>query len=1162
MRVAPSTDRWLSFALALSVAQGCSDPAPGGVPDVSLDAPGDVTAGDAAPDITDATTLDAQPDVQPDVQADATIDTTPDARADATIDTVSDASPDVSADASIDAVTDVSIDAVTDVSMDAPRDIATDAPADVSDVPVEDPIARALRTGNATDAPFAGLCASIRSNLSAARARRLALWTTLYGTGPTGETLPASLTDFSWGITHDSMVLDSLDEERNVPIVVANAYSGAATAPRSTLAFAAEVGAWRYVALGTNGLSDMGRAMPAAGTPASRMETLFARMVRWLTRNESPTGAGLRVVTAHLADSYYFRHDTGTRAFFTRNFAGATLNADDTCESANLPGCLASADLLVLGSDDGTGDDNSRVALDTAAIARALEMARARNIPVLFAPHYRDENTMSAVVHRALRIKVRNNYFNIETVTAGTPADVAARTSPLDRIATAVNTVCDGSLTPSDYGPCQAGGTLSAATLRSCTAPLFRSKLLDGAEDLRAALAALDGRAEDLFVSDGYQALRGVVALGDAIRAGAPGVASLRYPIDWRGDAPGFARSVFADSTVHLSHPGNRAQRDLGTFACPRATVLTAPCMPYDPQTVAVSDATVSATFLAGDEWTATGRYALAGRPFRMRRTDTTAARLYARVGFAREGTTRAFSAGTGGTLYDRPQYLVTPWVLVPRDADVQLSSPLGGPIYLRLEGSATAAGMPASVTTQGTAQHAALLEATPTASAAFVREVMSNPLPHVDMRLTGFEVHLRRDKFLNTVTGATNIADRAVGSYTVRYDGDAARVVDHFQNHYVGPEYGLAGFAAPGSTLTATLSADEQAVCTSLGWACTDAMAHRRSTIQHANYDEYANCGSGCSGNPFDADWSIIPLGWGESHELGHNLQINALNVHWMAPADRNNWTRWQNRAGENSNNVFPYHTLWRFIRRVQADATEVRDGHMNFKTLFAASQSERASLVSTVSGVRRRVIFDERCNVLADADPAETDLLPDAIWGDPAYAADNGVRMAFYVGLPIRFHGRMVRGRRLTDGWDIFPLLYAQARLLGAAARDATTWNAARASLGFDQFPFDGHATYGGRNVGQIPGNDFLVVALSFLSGADFRPYFRDHGVRVSDLASSQVQAHITAGRVTGTIGGSAVVLETDLAPLDMAATPTVALDGTATWPRDGWHPSRCVR
>ncbi len=1152
MRVALSTERCISLALALTVAQGCSDPAPGGTPDVTLDVPSDAVTADGATDATDAPSTDAQPDAPSDTaQPDAPSDVAqPDAPSDAALDS--------SVDASTDAPADVSIDAPADVSIDVPADVR----ADVSDVPVEDPIARALRTGTATDAPFAGLCASIRSNLSAARARRLALWTALYGTGPMGETLPASLTNFAWDITHDSMVLDSLDEERNVPVVVANAYSGTSTAPRSTLAFAAEVGAWRYVALGTNGLSDMGRAAPATGTPAARMETLFVRMVRWLTHNESPTGAGLRVVTAHLADSYYFRHDTGTRAFFTRNLSGATLNADDTCESANLPACLASADLLVLGSDDGTGDDNSHVALDTAAIARALEVARTRNIPVLFAPHYRDENTMSAVVHRALRVKVRNNYFNIETVTAGTPADVTARPSPLDRVTTAVNTVCDGSLTPADYEPCQAGGTLSAATLRSCTAPLFRSKLLDGAEDPRAALAALDGRAENLFNSDGYQALRGVVALGDAIRAGSPGVTALRYPIDWRGDAPGFARSVFADSTVSLTHPGNRAQRDLGTYACPRASVLTAPCMPYDPQSVPVSDAAVSATFLAGDEWTATGRYALAGRPFRVRRTDATAARLYARVGFAREGTTRAFSAGTGGTLYDRPQYLVTPWVLVPRDADVELSSPLGGPIYLRLEGSATVAGMPASVTMQSTAQHAALLEATPTASAAFVREVMSNPLPHVDMRLTGFEVHLRKDKFLNTVTGATNIADRATGSYTVRYDGDAARVVDHFQNHYVGPEYALAGFATPGSTLGATLSADEQAVCAALGWACTDATVHRRSTIQHANYDEYANCGSGCSGNPFDADWSIIPLGWGESHELGHNLQINALNVHWMAPADRNNWTRWQSRAGENSNNVFPYHTLWRFIRRVQADATEVRDGHMNFKTLFAASQSERAGLVSTVGGVRRRVIFDERCNVLADADAAETDLLPDAIWGDPAYAADNGVRMAFYVGLPVRFHNRALRGRRLTDGWDIFPLLYAQARLLGAAARDAASWNAARASLGFELFPFDGHATYGGRNVGQIPGNDFLVVALSFLSGADFRPYFRDHGVRVSDLASSQVQAHITAGRITGTVGGSAVVLETDLAPLDMAATPTVALDGAATWPRDGWHPSRCVR
>ncbi len=102
--------------------------------------------------------------------------------------------------------------------------------------------------------------------------------------------------------------------------------------------------------------------------------------MRWLTRNESPTGAGLRVVVAHLADSFYFRHDAGTRSFFTRNFSAARLNADDACESASLPGCLASASLLVIGGDDGTGDDNSRVPLDLAAIGRALDMAGGHGI--------------------------------------------------------------------------------------------------------------------------------------------------------------------------------------------------------------------------------------------------------------------------------------------------------------------------------------------------------------------------------------------------------------------------------------------------------------------------------------------------------------------------------------------------------------------------------------------------------------------------------------------------------------------------------------------------------------------------------------------------------------------------------------------------------------
>jgi hypothetical protein len=1020
-------------------------------------------------------------------------------------------------------------------------------------------IESAYATGAVGAATEQEVCAALRADLAATRTARFAIWSALYGTGPTGESIAGTINDFSWNPTHDSMVLTSLDDGRNVPVIVANAQQAMGTPARSPLAIAGTVGAWRYLALGTNGPSNFGNTAPAAGSAEARMEQVFVRAIRWLTGNNAADGAGLKVVTAHLADSFYFRHDRGTRGFFTRHFSAAQLNADDTCESAGLEGCLDGASLLVIGADDGTGDDNSRVPLDVAAIDRALTLARSRGIPVLYAPHYREENAMNARVHRALRVTVSNNYWDIQRLDGASTAELTGRALPVDAVARAVETVCDGTLTAADFEPCTPNPDARATTLDSCAAPMFRSKLMDGATIVRQSVEAMDASGTNPFATDGYRIVRGAILLGDLLRSGP---SPLRYPIPWNTTPAQLARAAFSDSSMHLAHGTNRAIADMGTYACTRESVLSAPCRPYDPAMIPTAASTVSTAFLQGDEWTSTGRYALAGRPFRLRRTDVVAGRVFARVGFARLGTTRAFEMASGSTAYSRPQRLVSAWIELEKDREIELSSPLGGPIYLRTIGSDAARGMLATVETTGTGAHAALLEATPQAAANFVNEVRANPLPHVDARLTGFEIHLRRDRFLRTVTGSTEIARRASGPFTVAYNSDVNLAIDHIQNHFVGSVYGLAGFAAPGSTLEATLSSDVKAVCQTLGWACTDASVHRRSTIQHANYDENANCGSGCSGNPFDADWSIIPLGWGESHELGHNLQIKQLNVHYTSAADRANWARWSNRAGENSNNIFPYHTLWRFIRRAQSDSTVVTDGHMNFKTLFAASQSSRAALVSTVMGAQRRVIFDERCNVLADGATSEADLLPEAIWGDPAYAADNGLRMAFYVGLAVRLHGATVQGRALADGWDIFPLLYAHARLFSQAARAEASWTAARASLGFDRFAFSGDAQYGGGNVSTMPGNDFLLVSLSWITGRDVRPYFREHGVRFSDRANEQVQAMVTAGRASATLGGTALVLETDLAPSDMSAVARVALDGTAAWPRDGWHPSRCVR
>jgi hypothetical protein len=306
---------------------------------------------------------------------------------------------------------------------------------------------------------------------------------------------------------------------------------------------------------------------------------------------------------------------------------------------------------------------------------------------------------MTALVHRRLRVRVRNNYFSIETVTRGAPggrhrAADGPRPRPRRRR--------DGLRV--DARPRRLHG-LPGRRRALGLAPrhLRRARLPREAHGRRRGPARAARRprraGRSPFAEEGYRALRAAVLLGDSFRAGAD---PLRYPINWRAAPAPFARAVFADHTLHLAHATNRAQRDLGTYACPRAAVLTAPCVPYDPSAVPTADAAVSASFLAGDEWTSTGRYALAGRAFRLRRTDATGGRLYARVGFAREGTTRAFEVTGTTTRYDRPQHLVSPWVELTAGREVELSWPLGGPIYLRLVGSAALAGMPATVETAG----------------------------------------------------------------------------------------------------------------------------------------------------------------------------------------------------------------------------------------------------------------------------------------------------------------------------------------------------------------------------------------------------------------------------------------------------------------------------
>jgi hypothetical protein len=1017
-------------------------------------------------------------------------------------------------------------------------------------------------TGGAAAAPEcaapgseAALLAEAKQAIDDAGAGRRGAWQAIFGLAADGTLAAGGLGPIDWDPSHDSVYFTSLDVERNVPLLISNDAAQAPSSAHVTLGLGADTGTWKYALLGANAPSDLALSPPAPGSAAARMDDFVVRLLGWLTGKDPGDGAGMKVVLAHLADTYWFRHDTGTAQFFAARLPQAKVNAEDACEGAALAGCLAGASLLVLSDEDGSDDENHVVPADRDAVLAAVDLAEQKGIPVLYLQYDGSLTPLGERLMARFRVRTTDNYWNVERLTGFSATALPTQKDELSALQSLVETAAGSTLSVGDYQACLG----QKSRFADCDAPAFVDKIGRGAAVLQASMNGLDEAAENPYAGGGFHLLRTLGRLGVTYRAGA----AVAFPVDFPADPQAFTRAIVADAAVHYTQRCNRPQADLGTFVCEREDVLAHTCKPYDPAAVPRGDGSVTEAFRPGAEWTSTGLYALPGVPLTVKRTDGGAGAVSVRFNFQREGTTRSLETDGDGSRYDRPAYLASPWIPVAAGKELTLTSPYGGPLYVWLGGTPALAGQEVALSFTGVAHHAALLDVGDAAKvASFVADVAGNPLPHVDVRGAGFEVHLRKDRLLAGVTAPYSLVSHGDGTpVTVDYHGDLGLLLADFRDNYLAPEYRLAGFAPPGSTLQQSLSADVQAICGHLGWSCTDPAVHARTTIQHASYDQYAACGDGCSGNPFDADWPITPLGWGESHELGHNLQMGPLQIGYVAAADRNDWSKYQGRATENSNNVFPYHNLWRWLRTVQGEAGTVVDDHMNLKTLYAMVQSSRAGLTRTVNGQMRRVVFDEACNLVGDYPPAATEVHAEAIWQDPGYAATNGPRMGFYLQLPLRLQGKkMGEGTTLGDGFDVFTLLYAEARLFLRAAGDDAAWSAARDGLGFGMFPRSGEATYGGLGVDQIPGNDFLLVSLSYLSGLDFRTYFQDLGVRYSDLAAAQVDAHVAAGQVTGALPSALVVLETDLPGADLTTLATVAPDGAAAWPRDGFHPKSC--
>ncbi|MDV5247340.1 ImpA family metalloprotease [Shewanella xiamenensis] len=911
----------------------------------------------------------------------------------------------------------------------------------------------------------------------------------------------------SWHPTHDSITFSSFMPENTFTLLPSNVDGSGASAVRG-LVMAGEQQGQRYAAMGGNLFSV---------NTSAQTDILLKNLISWLTKGGDQQD-GLSIVTAQMpsrADSWYFPHNEGIRTWLSKYYPDAhSINTANSCDYSALASCIDTLkpDLIVI-------SDIDRDNLGYAGIQAAIAKAKAAGIPLLLSNYRREQSAMLSPLYLEMGLSTAGNYWSKLNADNLNVSSILAEDKALEDVKKLLANLREQRFDTQVLNDC-------TGNYLSCNSGAFVEAFKAGADWYRSSAETLDINGIDVFSRTNFPLIKAGLLLADKYRS------EIDYPIAY-SEFTQWQQALFADWTVSYARAHNLAQADLGEYVTDRANLSKGTNAHYGYPATVSERKTISVPYTG--QWTSSGWYALPGQTITLSRLDSTNANVEIKLNYHRRNTNRAFEQ----KVYRAPLELAQQRLKLAKGQSIEFSTPYGGPIYFYISGGEGA--LSVDVQAKNVAKHPSIMDfSNPAEITAFNDKIQNTELPHVDLRTDGAEQHLRRDRFMNAIGGKIP---------------DVTALLKSIVEDHINSVYTLAGLKIQGKSLSESLPAEVLSSCQALfGADCTDASLHTRSIIQHANYDQNAQCGSGCSGNPWDAAWNISPTGWGDNHELGHNLQTNRLNVQYATAANSDNWTGYGSRAGENSNNIFPHVVLWKTHYLRDGNSDIIKDGHMNHKDLFYVFMSDAIGTKDT-SG--KRVVFGANCKVLDIGEDRYT-----APWASNDYAVHNGYRMGFYIQMALKAHGMTLSdGTTLSNGFNLFTLLYQHSRIFGKYANNASDWEANRSKLGFDLFPFDGHSVYGGKTVRDIPGNDFMLVSLSKLTGKDWRSHFDMLGLRYSSLAAMQV----TANASLGTVPMGMYELETDLPPANMSQgltfIPLSLSDSSTLWKGTG-SPSQCAK
>lgn len=876
--------------------------------------------------------------------------------------------------------------------------------------------------------------------------------------------------------------------------------------------------------------------------------------------------------------------------------------------------CLGDANLLIIGDDANRGDDT---------IAQQVATLHQSGLALLVMGEDGNPQPLSQKIMALFGVTVGQNYFSGKTVIEQATKEYLVPTQVIsDQISENALTLAQclkaDPLVPEDYSSCLSKTTSGVGDikLRDCikgpdpgvtthARPYFAAL-----KRFRQIFDGLSSSGTDFFSStfgSQTEVVRVLALLADKYRRGPgrqPGdtAIGITYPVDLRSDDAAAGRRFYADWLTPRATKATGRPLSLGSRYCPTEKMALsdlASCQ--SPSFPDVGDYPLTLRSAPEDRFTATGFDQVPGRPSTVTLLSDPGFPVYLRFLAGSDGTSRAtLLSKKAVSAYNRPSFAVGPYIRLLPGKPTTLNTPYGGPLCVRL--AATESSKPTDVKFAFTnvARHPTLFyPATADDIAKFAADVSTSTAYWAEIVDGVFEIHSPILKIKSALSSDGQDVEAPPRRVYYNTTNGLQDLVNGFRNSWAGNDYMLAGLKIRSDPLSSTLSDDDQKICSDLGLPCLNETINTRVAHQHVTYDAYAACGGLCSGNPITIGGDPKPIGYGEGHELGHNLQPKQLGIFWPDTAvgsqlsKVDSWTSYARRDGETSNNIFPIDNIYRYFRftlpaRSGRSPDNGRIGsHDPGKDVDTVSVY--ASAYSKLRQNGKQVTLDTRCRVIGTypiGTPPDV-MLADSIWGNGAYSANNGLRLTFYVPLPDLLQGRtMFNGRKLTDGRDIFTLLYQAARAFTVYAVDEQTWKANRATLGLSLYEFQDDAVYGSKDtVNAMIGNDFMLVALCRITGYDFRPYFASRGVFYTRRANQQVEANAAAGNPLRTFGRRFLALNTQLPQVNRTTVPADspnaymsndvffdATDPATVWPGSdddrngvaetfiGFHPRSC--